>query len=409
MNILLLQGPLGPFFKHLAQQLQQEHCTVYRIHFNGGDRFFSKYCHHTFDYTDTPDNWPDYIHRFLQEQQIDSLVVYGDCRYYHLKAIEQARTLGIQCHILEEGYLRPDWITLEKDGANANSTLLERFDLASVEPAEVVATRDQVIGKTIHFWAAFAVIYFAALNLQRLRFRHYRHHIPSSMFTQGLYHSRSILRKLLYWPRDRLSLKRLRDDKRPFFLLPLQVDYDAQLHFHSGFASITELITNVVRSFAKHAPKDTRLLIKHHPHNRGNNHYGKLIKALEQQYNLQGRLHYGHDWHMPTLLRHCQGVVTMNSTVGISALIHHLPVKVLGKAFWDIDGITDQQPLSAFWQQGQEPDSQKTDTLILLIKQQSQLRGSFYRKQATLAAKMAMVISSRQPNSGTGQQDKKTA
>lgn len=37
MKILLLQGPLGPFFQSLSQALSDAGHEVYKIHFNGGD------------------------------------------------------------------------------------------------------------------------------------------------------------------------------------------------------------------------------------------------------------------------------------------------------------------------------------------------------------------------------------
>ena len=40
-NVLLLQGPVGHFFRHFGQFLQQKHQKqVFKINFNGGDRHF---------------------------------------------------------------------------------------------------------------------------------------------------------------------------------------------------------------------------------------------------------------------------------------------------------------------------------------------------------------------------------
>ena len=37
-----------------------------------------------------------------------------------------ARRRSLRLHLFEEGYLRPDWITLEREGVNANSRLPDR-------------------------------------------------------------------------------------------------------------------------------------------------------------------------------------------------------------------------------------------------------------------------------------------
>jgi capsular polysaccharide export protein len=45
---------------------------------------------------------------------------------------------------------------------------------------------------------------------------------------------------------------------------------------------------------------------------------------------------------MPELLTHAKAVVTINSTAGISALMHNKPLKVMGNALYDIKGMTYQ-------------------------------------------------------------------
>ena len=49
------------------------------------------------------------------------------------------------------------------------------------------------------------------------------------------------------------------------------------------------------------------------------------------------------------MLRNAAGFVTINSTVGVTALHHGVPVKVLGNAVFNVAGLTSQSPLAAFW------------------------------------------------------------
>jgi len=39
-NVLLLQGPIGPFFSRFGDDLAARGFAVTKINFNGGDRFF---------------------------------------------------------------------------------------------------------------------------------------------------------------------------------------------------------------------------------------------------------------------------------------------------------------------------------------------------------------------------------
>ena len=81
---------------------------------------------------------------------------------------------------------------------------------------------------------------------------------------------------------------------------------------------------------------------------------------------------------MPTLLDHCRGVVTINSTLGLQALLHGAPVICLGDSIYDMNGLTYQAGLKTFWMQSSSPDKQLfsafRDTVIAL----TQLNGSFY-------------------------------
>jgi capsular polysaccharide export protein len=78
---------------------------------------------------------------------------------------------------------------------------------------------------------------------------------------------------------------------------------------HSDFDSVSHFVERVVASFARHAPTDHYLVLKHHPMDRGYSDYSVLIRALAERYGVQGRLHYIHDQHLPTLLDHASGVV----------------------------------------------------------------------------------------------------
>ena len=39
-RILLLQGPMGPFFDHLARFLEEQGRSVFKVNLNGGDEWF---------------------------------------------------------------------------------------------------------------------------------------------------------------------------------------------------------------------------------------------------------------------------------------------------------------------------------------------------------------------------------
>ena len=81
---------------------------------------------------------------------------------------------------------------------------------------------------------------------------------------------------------------------------------------------------------------------------------------------------------MPELLTHAKAVVTINSTAGISALIHNKPLKVMGNALYDIKGITYQGHLNQFWCSGFAPDMKLFKQFRLYLLKNTQINAVFY-------------------------------
>ena len=86
--------------------------------------------------------------------------------------------------------------------------------------------------------------------------------------------------------------------------------------------------------------------------------YSDTIKKLSEIYpHLIGRVFYIYDVPLPVLLRKGKGMVTINSTSGLSALLHNMPVITLGRANYDFEGLTYQGELNKFWQSPTPPES----------------------------------------------------
>ena len=65
--------------------------------------------------------WPAFIEQYLDQHQITDILLLGEQRFYHQHAIRLANARGIQVVTTDFGYLRPDWITFERNGMSANS------------------------------------------------------------------------------------------------------------------------------------------------------------------------------------------------------------------------------------------------------------------------------------------------
>ena len=121
-GFLFLQGMATRFFERLGQSLIGRGYAVYRVNFNGGDRAFWR-LPGAVDFRGRPEEWPEFLDRLIIDRAISDIVLFGDCRPLHRAAIRVAGGRALRIHVVEEGYLRPDWITFEEGGVNGHSAL----------------------------------------------------------------------------------------------------------------------------------------------------------------------------------------------------------------------------------------------------------------------------------------------
>ena len=381
-TFLFLQGPHGLFFPRLGAALRARGARVLRVNFNGGD-------HATWPegiaYRGTPGGWPNHLSRLLGDERVSDLVLYGDCRPHHAVAIAIAQARGVRVQVFEEGYLRPDWLTLERDGVNGFSRL-------PTDPAWYLATAAQLPPPApapaplrsyaaARRWAAF--FYHAQIVLQRWRFPFGPDHRPRNPVWEGITYLVKFRRAAAAAARSAAALAVMRD--KPFMLFPLQLDSDAQIRVHSSFAGMREAARVVLASFARHAPAEMVLVVKEHPLESGLIDWCAFFTMAVAEFGLAGRLALVEVGELDPLIAGAAGVVTVNSTTGPIALAAGKPVKALGRAVFDLPGLTDQQPLDTFWHAPTPPDPRLLDAFTRVLADRVLIRGAFLSEEGSAA------------------------
>ncbi|MCF3099309.1 capsular biosynthesis protein [Aeromonas australiensis] len=378
MKIVLLQGPLGPFFQTLSHTLTEAGHKVYKIHFNGGDECWACAGHNE-RVTGKPGRWENFFCRFIKRHGIESLICYGDCRYYHQQAIRICKLRKVAVWAMEEGYLRPDFVTLEQGGVNAFSPLYARRDqLAGLSwPAPYVAPLQ--VGKTFARRAWYASRYHISKALMQWRYPHFVNHRPWSLVQEAMGWVYGGMVKYGNLHQDRALLRALPQYAGRIFFVPLQVTEDFQIREHSDLSGVEEMVAQVINSFAEHAKPEDVLLFKHHPMDRGYVSYRAQINRLIAVLGLEGRVFYGYELPLPTLYPLLKGVITINSTVGLSALLHDVPTFCMGRALYDIDGLTTKGSLASFWHKQSPVCPETFKRMRHSLLHLTQLNASFYR------------------------------
>lgn len=411
-RLLFLQGPLGPFFRRLACELKSlnSNTEVHKINFNAGDVLFYP---EGLAYRAPLEQWYDFLTDYIQTHGIEEIILFGDCRPIHVIAKAVAMRLGVGTWVFEEGYLRPNHITLESNGVNGHSPLSkdpnvhQAYMKARTQQKSEGDINDELaviqVGKTFWCATAWAVMYYTAATIGRCYFPHYQHHRPLGA-SEAWPWLRGVWRKQKYRFLERGVAANLKQEwAGRYYFVPLQVYNDAQLIQHSHYSSIEEFIEEVLVSFAKYAPRETLLVIKQHPFDRPYSDYTALVHRLAGQYDILERVLLIHDQYLPDLLKQSLGIVVVNSTVGLSAVEYRRPVKACGMAVYDVQGVTYQGSIDCFWSAAEAfvLDDGVVDNYLRYLVAHSQHNGSFYRRIKT-AENEAGVLWRRARAGGNG-------
>jgi capsular polysaccharide export protein len=345
-TFLFLQGPPGPLFRRLGAAMTGCGVAVHRINICGGDD------------RDWPDGavafrgrlseWPAFFDQFVRKHGITDLMLFGDCRPYHMSAYGIAQLRNIHTHVLEEGYIRPHWMTLEPDGVNARSKL-SRDKAWFLREANRLPPEPELPPVTAAFRrrARDSYWYFHRVFVGRLRYPHYRSHRPTPILVEGVSWAWKLLRERRRAERAQKVLEGIAG--KPNFVFPLQLSSDYQIRSHSMFADMQSAATYVIESFAANAPKGVHLILKSHPLDPSFFNWSKFIARLDKRLQLHGRLHFVDGGDLEAMLDNSLGLVCVNSTSATLALARGLPVCTVGQAIYDMPGLTHQGHLDSSW------------------------------------------------------------
>lgn len=352
---------------------------VSKINFNSGDTA----------YWGRRQSWPfkgnvsqltDFLEEKCRTAGISDILMLGDRLPIHVPAIGVAKNLGLRAHVYEEGYFRPYWVTLERNGVNAHSGLPR-----DPEWYRRAAKRLPRLRPTEEFQSPFrvrvghAVGYNVASMLNLSLFPGYQ---PHSRCSNPVHYAAGYLKRWALKPvhekKDRAAIHSLIESQVPYFFFPLQLDSDAQIRDHSRYENMKDVLTFVMGSFARHCPSSCHLVIKNHPIDVRLISHLHDVRNLAQRFGIAGRVTYLETGNLELLLRHALGTVTVNSTVGATALQHDCPVMTLSNPVYNIAGLTFQGPLDQFWREATPPEKEFYQCFKKVVIHATQVNGGFY-------------------------------
>lgn len=387
-RVLLLQGPVGPFFQQLQTKLNESGYDAWRLCFTSGDRLFSNR-HKRITYNQGMSEWPSWLEQFLTYSDIDCIVLFGCERPVHKLAIHVAQRRNIQVVSMEEGYIRPGYVTVEYGGNNRMSPLAGSLPPIDFEPSSCLKkTKSASKSFSKMCWYGFRYYSYNFLSgfNQRATF-----HKNRSLTGESFCWTRNLFRKVAHQGLNFGTVERLLEhyDKK-YFVVPLQVSDDSQLRSAAKGWTNEKMILAAISSFASHAQDETRLVFKIHPLDRGHSTHAKLIRSIATLHKIADRIDIIDTGSLGLLVRHSAGMLTINSTSGLSAIAHAIPLLVFGEAIYSDTPFAyralRKEEIHSFWRNTHAPDRSLCGKYIAWLRENCLKPGDFYDNEGILAA-----------------------
>jgi len=374
-RFLIVSAPFGPFGAVLAGVLEERGATVERMIFNAGDALnWRRGGARVFK--DTAEVWAEGLKDFVAGYT--DLILFGEGGPYNRAVLSAVETIAPRVWVMENGYFRPDWVTVERNGVNGSSALPRRAE-GYPDPAPITMDPEPV-GRILPHHVTNITAYHLFQGLGGLLFPHHANPYTATPLSQCLGHVRRYL-GLTFRSRGESDVETIAA-RGDFFIACLQREGDAQLLRYSRYADNTAFLVALMSSFTRHAPAGARLLVKNHPLDPGLLYLRGVTRRLAVEHGLEGRVDFIDGGNLAQLCRASRGMVVNNSSAALSALGFHTPVKVMGAAFFDFDGLTDQQSVDDFWNAPQAPDPKLFARFRAHVIARSQINGNFHEPRA---------------------------
>jgi capsular polysaccharide export protein len=333
--------------------------------------------------------WTPWLEDFLIKNGVSDIVLLGEQRDHHKVAGNLAGKHGVRLIVTEWGYLRPDWVTFELEGMSGNSCFtrdpkeIKQIAEGLPDPDFTVRYPDSFFELARNGFVADVGNWFFGIL-----YPGYRSHLlmnPLLLYiSTGIHRWRAAKNE----PNTNRRVRELSAsaDKQPYFVFPMQIEADYQVRAYSKYTGLESALRDVIGSFAQHAQANRRMAVKLHPMDPGTRPWKRIVARIASEYGAQDRVELIDGGSFDELAKRCAGVVTINSTCGVGAIMAGVPVKTLGQSLYDVPGLTFQGPLDRFWTDAIPPENDLRGQYIKAIAACIQIKGGFFSESGLAAA-----------------------
>ena len=269
------------------------------------------------------------------KDHIDLLIIWDGTRIYERTAIEFARKYKKKYYVIENGYFRPFTIMFDSKGANYDSTIPRNIEFykkikndslkfQKYKHTPLIIEKQEKLkkiqNKNIHkvFAFIFSLEFSKIKKIQKIC-NHFYIKIKNQIFFKE---------KLLNYKKER------------YVFIPFQVESDSQIILYSPkikkMYDLVEVVLKNIEKYNKNTGDNLKAIFKLHPMD------NDIDLSKFRKFYKNELFHIFKEENTMQLLKNSQLVITINSTVGIEALLEEKNVITLGNAFYNIKGIVNE-------------------------------------------------------------------
>lgn len=298
------------------------------------------------------------IRKADEEVGVDLFIVWG-MRIRDRVIHHYAKKNNKKIYILEHGYFRPFTLTVDSKGINFENSLprnrefyeslaidKKRLSLYLKKPEFAISDQElssqlNLIAKKHRKYRFYRILF---INIKKVLNKKYALKKLIKLSKRKLYsfYSNRLEKKML--AQQNMSVKNIMTNACEYIFVPFQLQTDSQLLLFSPYIKtmrdLVQIVSKTVREYNSKYHTDISVIFKPHPMYKDKDSTLKLKEIVEMIIPF-GNSFVTTEYSTNHLISRAAAIITVNSTVGIEALMSGKKVITLGQAFYNIDGIVN--------------------------------------------------------------------
>lgn len=277
---------------------------------------------------------------FKLEEGVNKIVIWNNTFLFERIAYFFAKKNNIDLIVLEQGLFRPFTLTMDKSGVNYENSIPRNREFY-----ENIIYDKNLLDNYLNVPKEFSLNDFSNKNdkeiylkiksflIENIFAKTLNFYEDCSLINEGVLNKikRKFNKKISYEENFSFS------DKDEYIFVPFQVHDDSQIILNSPNIHNMEQLVEILENTLGKIKSNIKFIIKEHPADKERVNYSRLY----DKYRNNNRIIFINNISTEYLISKCSCIITVNSTVGIEALIQNKKVITLGNAFYNIDGIVN--------------------------------------------------------------------